>query len=264
MMEMLVTMVVTVILGAAVTKFYKDSYNTYSLQEQIADRNQNAHFLLSRFVEIMQQAGMTLPDTGWNVLAQSGGVVTIGSNPREAFHFVGVNPPSQQFIAVIDAEPFIASANTLLNTPYVLVDYVDPAKATVKIKLETSYGSKGFTKGVKNNATGLDSIYVATAVNLDVGDKIYGYREDQYLLSGSDMVMRPDGVAASDMVLAENIDSLGMTFRTESGTATTSWKLMRSVSITVRARTLRADPSLPKPGYRKITLPMNVILRNKV
>lgn len=263
-MELLVTMVVTVILGAAVTKFYKDSYRTYSLQEQVADRNQNAHFILNKFVEIMQQAGMTLPDTGWPVIKQAPGVVTIGSNPREGFHFEGLNPPSQQFISVIDASPFIASANSMLNTPYVLVDYADPARPTAKIKIQTNYNLLGFKNGVKDNPTGLDSIYVVNAVDLNVGDKIYGYREDQYLLSGSDLVMRPDGVAGSDMVLAENIDSLGMTFRTAAGTATTNWALMRSVSITVRARTQRADPRLPKPGYRKITLPMNVILRNKV
>jgi hypothetical protein len=105
---------------------------------------------------------------------------------------------------------------------------------------------------------------VTANVDLSLGDKIYGYREDQYLVVGGNLVVRPNGDAAGDMVLAENIDSLGFTFRTASGATTTEWKTMRSVSLAVRARTSTLDPRLKPPGYRKITLPMNVILRNKV
>lgn len=264
MVELMVTMVVAILLGIGVVRFYKDSYRTYSQQEQIADRNQNAHFTLSKFVEILQQAGSALPDSGWTVLKISGSVLTLGLNPRGAEQFNGVDTPFGNFIAVGDASLFASSGNVLLNTTNVLVDFQNPAKATVKMTIDAGYFSGGFSAGIKDNATGMDSIRVTAGVDLDVGDRIFGYREDQYLLSGSDLVIRPNGSVASEMVLAENIDSVGFTFRNDLGAVTTNWKLMRSASISVRARTEKPDPHLPPPGYHMITLPMNVILRNKI
>jgi hypothetical protein len=83
-------------------------------------------------------------------------------------------------------------------------------------------------------------------------------------LVSDSLIIRPGGNASLQVTLAENIDSLGITFRDSKGVAVTAWKSMRSASISVRARTTKSDPRLPAPGYRLITLPMNVIMRNKV
>ncbi len=265
MMELLVTMVVAVILGVTVVRFYKDSYHTYSMQEQIADRNQNAHFVLSKLVEVLQQAGSALPDSGWNVIRVSlGGVITIGINPRGAEQFNGQDTPLGPYIAVGNAAQFKNSSNSLINTTHVLIDYELAGKATDTAAIDKSYNSGGFAAGIKDNPTGMDSIKLKSDVDLDVGDKIYGYREDQYVLSSGDLIIRPNGDPTLDMVLAENIDSIGFTFKTQGGVITTNWNTMKSVSIVVRARTERVDSHLPPPGFHKISLPMNVLLRNKV
>jgi hypothetical protein len=188
----------------------------------------------------------------------------VGLNPRGAEQFNGQNTGSTQFIAVGDATLYTNTANVQLNTTHVLLDYANPTRATVRLTIDANYNSGGFVKGVKNNATGLDSIRVTSAVTLSVGDRIFGYREDWYFLSGGNLVVRPNGTASLQMVLAEGIDSLGITFRRSTGAVTTDWRLMRSASITVRARTEKPDPKLPPPGYRKISLPMNVILRNRI
>ncbi len=266
LVELTVTMVVAVILITALVRFYKDTYRTYSIQEEIADRNQNANYTLSKMVEVLQQAGSLLPDTasGWKVITIAGGNVRIGINPRGAMQFNGTAAGSSYFIPVGDATLFANTSNVLLNTTHVLIDYVAPGVAVLKDSIDQGYNTGGFVNGVKDNATGMDSIRVITAVALAIGDKVYGYREDVYALSGSDLVIRPSGNISAQMVLAENIDSLGITFLTNAGVTTTAWKTMRSAKITVRARTERPDPKLPAPGYRKITLPMNIILRNKV
>lgn len=264
LIEVLVALVIATILGAGLIRFYKDSYKTYSTQEQLAQRDQNAHFTLTRIAETLQQAGSVLPDTGWNVLRQSGDTLIVGLNPRGAEHFIGQAMASSNFIPVGDATKFANTANVMLNTTHALIDYANPATATARIAIDVAYNSGGFVSGVKNNATGLDSIRVVSAVTLSVGDRIFAYREDNYLLSGGHLVLRPNGDAAQQMVLAEYIDSLGITFRTSAGAATTAWSTMRSASITVRARTEKPDPKLPPPGYRKITLPMNIILRNRM
>ncbi|HKP96296.1 MAG TPA: prepilin-type N-terminal cleavage/methylation domain-containing protein [Fibrobacteria bacterium] len=264
LIEVLITMVVAVILGVATVRFYRDSYRTYSLQEQIADRNQNAHFTLNKLVELIQQAGTALPDTGWTVLSVSSGILTVGINPRGAEQFNGADAALSSFVPVSDASQFANTGNGFLNTTHVLIDYADPLVATRKVAIDVAYNTKGFVNGVKNNPAGMDSLRLAAAVTLSEGDRIFGYREDQYLLVGSDLVIRPNGVATKQMVLAQDIDMISCTFLNEAGSVTTNWKNMRSASIIVRARTEKPDPRLPAPGYHLISLPMNVILRNKV
>ncbi len=261
--EVLITLVIASILGAVVMRFYKDSYRTYSLQEQIADRNQNAHYTLSKLVEVLQSAGSDLPDAGWTVITVTGSTLTLGLNPRGADQFSETDPASSNFIAVNDASKFKDSNNVLLNTTHILVDYVNLATATAKAPIDLAYNSSGFIKGIKDNATGLDSIRITTPFDLSVGDKIYGYREDVYALSSNNLVIQPNGSTTNQMVLAENIDSIGYTFFDKAGTVTTTWANMSSVSITVRGRTEKSDPKYPGDGYRKITLTMNVRLRNK-
>lgn len=262
--EVVVGMVVATILVVALVRFYKDSYKAYSLSEQVAERDQNARFVVNKFVEVFQQAGSGLPDTGWAVLRMSGKTLIVGVNPRGGEHFVGQDASLNVAVAVSDAKKFANTANSLLNTTHVLIDYANPGDPTRKRAIDISADSGGFVKGIKDNPDDVDSIRLDTAVRLSVGDRIYAYREDHYLLNDSNLVIRPNGDAAAEMVLAENIDSLGFTFRDAKGVPTTVWKDMRSVSMVVRARTEKGDPKLPKPGYRKISLPMNIILRNRI
>lgn len=266
LIETLIAMVASVIIGVGVVRFYKDSYHAYSLQDQMQDRDQNAHFVVTRFTEIMQQAGSGLPDTGWTVVSQAAGVTTVAVNPRNAIQFVGTDTPNSQFIPISDATQWQSTGNVMLNVAYVLIDFADPAKAIIKRAIDTAYNVNGYVKGIKDMPAGMDTLRITLAVDLSVGDRVYGYREDQYLLAGTpktDLVLRPDGNAAAQMVLAENIDSLAFTFKDATGATTASWKSMRSAQITVRARTAISDPRVAG-GYRKITLPMNVILRNRL
>jgi Tfp pilus assembly protein PilW len=269
LIETLIAMVASVIIGIGVVRFYKDSYHAYSMQDQVQDRDQNAHFAVTRFTEIMQQAGSGLPDIGWPMITQTTVapiVTTVAVNPRNAIQFVGTDSPNSQFIPISDATQWKSTANVMLNIAHVLIDYTDPAKPIIERDIDTSYTQNGYQKGIKDMPAGMDTLRITNAVDLSVGDRVYGYREDQYLLAGSsktDLVLRPDGNTAAQMVLAENIDSLVFDFKDAAGKSTPTWSLMRSAQITVRARTAMSDPRL-KGGYRRITLPMNVILRNRL
>ena len=265
LIEVMIAVTVGVILGVVVVRFYRDSYHAYSLQDQVQERDQNAQFVVTRLTEILQQAGSGLPDTGWTIISQSGTVTTLAVNPSNAMQFISWNPGSSQFVAVSDATPWKTTGNVLLNFRYVLLDSAAP-KGCSKISMDTSYSDSGFVKGVKDNSSGLDSIRLTAAVDLSIGDKLYGYREDQYLLggtSGTNLIVRSDGNVATQMVLAENIEALTLTFKTAAGIATTTWKQMRSATLSVRARTAIFDPRI-SGGYRKITLPMNINLRNRL
>ncbi len=263
LLEVSIAIALSLGVGLIAHRFYRDSFHAYSMQEQIEERNQNANFTVSKLVEVMQQVGAGLPDTGWTTLTYSSGILKVGSNPTGVEQFVGNNPASMKYIRVDDASRFKSSTSPMLTPTHVLVKYASGA-TTLKFQIDTNFNDSSFIKGLKNNAAGYDSLRLTANVDLGVGDLVYGYREDHYLLTGDSLVVRPNGSLASQMVLAENIDSLGFTFRNSSGSATTIWKTMRSVSVSVRARTSKIDRHLKPPGYRKITLPMNVILRNKV
>jgi type II secretory pathway pseudopilin PulG len=262
LVELGIVAVLSLIVGVTVVRFYRDSYHTYSMQEQIEERNQNANFTVSKMVEIMQQAGAYLPDSGWAAIRDSSKIIILGSNPGEVTQFIGTNPSSSQFVRLDDVSTLRNSSQPLLTSTHILVDTLGTGKIG-KFAIDTNYGSNGFVKGLKDKASGGDSLRLVSAVDLRLGDWVYGYREDQYLISTDSLVIRPNGNKTFQMVLAENIDSLGFTFRDIKGNPTTLWKDMRSVSLVVRAKTSKRDPRIPKPGYHLITLPMNVILRNK-
>jgi prepilin-type N-terminal cleavage/methylation domain-containing protein len=263
LLEVLVVVAVSLILGIVVVRFYRDSYHTYSMQEQVEERNQNANFTVSKMVEVLQQAGSELPDTGWSVLKYSLGVLTVGANPKGVKHFVSGNPGSSNLVAINDASGLRSASQPLLNATHILLDSVG-AKGIKKYSIDTNCAASGFTNGLKVNDPGIDSVCLVDSIDLNTGDWVYGYREDQYLIATDSLVIRPNGDATQQIVLSENIDSLGLTFRNRSGTTDTLWKNMRSVSISVRAKTSKRDPRIPAPGFHFITLPMNVILRNKV
>jgi prepilin-type N-terminal cleavage/methylation domain-containing protein len=263
LVEMLVALVAGGLLIAGVVRFYRDSYHAYNLQDQIQERDQNAHFVATKFMEMLQQAGAGLPDSGWPVITRSGASTILAVNPRNALQFNGVAQSSSPFIPVSDASLWTNTGNVLLNVRYVLVDYADPAVPTRKYAIDRAYNARGFVAGVKDNPSGMDSIRITQDIDLAIGDRVYGYREDEYLIDGSDLVLRPDGNAATQMVIAENIDSLGFTFKDDNGLPTSSWRKMRSAHVSVRARTAARDPRITD-GYRKITVPMNVIMRNRI
>jgi prepilin-type N-terminal cleavage/methylation domain-containing protein len=263
LVEVMMAIVISSILGVTLIRFYKDSYRTYSQQEQVADRNLNGHYLVNKLVEVLQQAGSALPDTAWNVITVSGGTLTVAVNPRGAQELIAFDLPPSKRIPVSDASLYANTGNVMLNTNKVLIDYALAGKTSILCVIDQSLGSGGFVKGIKDTPTG-DTIAVQTVVDLSPGDKVFGYREDQYLLSGSDLIIRPDNNSAAQMVLAENIDSLGITFLNRAGGVTASWKTMKSASILVRARTEKKDPKLKPPNYHKISIPMNVMLRNKI
>lgn len=264
LVEMVIALVVASLVITASYRFLKDAYGSYNLQEQVAERDQNLNFVLNRFVELMQQAGAGLPDSGLNVIRREGNALVLAVNPRGAEHFQGSAAAASLFLGVGDAGPFRDPENPLQSATHVLIDYADPSRGISRVAIADGYGERGFVAGIKDNPDGLDSLRLASPVALSEGDRIYGYRELTFEVLDGNLVVRPDGSTGAALVLAENIDSLGFTFRDRNNRVTGSWRAMQTVSVTVRARTARPDLRLPAPGYRVSTASMNVNLRSRM
>ncbi len=150
LLEVMVVIIITLIAGAIVTRFYRDSYHTYSQQEQIEDRNQNANFTVSKMVEILQQVGANLPDSGWGTLTYSRGVLTLGSNPANMVQFNGSNQAYSKYIAVDDASHMRVDGQPLHSSTHILIDSVGSG-GVLKVAIDTNYNGGGFVKGIKDN-----------------------------------------------------------------------------------------------------------------
>lgn len=261
LIEVLVALAASAILLTVLTRFYKNSYSTYNMQEQITERNQNEYYTIKKLTEIIQQAGSALPDTGWDsvlTIAPSGSWTSsswlvVGNNPRGGSYFMATQAPgpgnlNKIPVPIKDSSFFFNGTDTVT---YVLVDYADPTLATVKARISSIK---------KDTVLGFDTIIVTPALlsQLDTGAIIYPYNTDSIGLSSNNLVL-------AGVVLAENIDSLSVKFyKMDGATLTTDWNSMRSAAFSVRARTAIPDPRYTLTGgYRKITDSMNVLMRNK-
>lgn len=93
------------------------------------------------------------------------------------------------------------------------------------------------------------------------GDAVASFVYSHYYLNGTNLCLDNDTT-----IIAENIDTLSITFLDTKGTPTMSWKNMRSVKMSVCTRTSIPDKKYTghSDHYRRITLHHEFRLRNKV
>lgn len=253
LIEITVALAVSGILVGGLAHFFKSFSRTFNVQEQITDRDLNAHYTVKRLSEVFMAAGANLPSKGWEIVGLPGGNpsdrVRLSVNPRGGIQYVA-NPLGGMELPVDDAKGF-AKASAVLVAPK---DQDDPL---YKVSIDVGYNANGFSNGVKAAGSGA-ILRMASALNLQAGDVAYAYAEEEYRLVGTNLML-------GDMVLAENIETLAITFLTSGQSATSQWSAMRSARVKIRARTRLPDPGIAEDGgYRKIELSTDVLLRNRI
>lgn len=254
LMEVTVALVASGILLVGLARFFKDFNRSYNNQEQVSDRDLNAHYAVKRLSEAVMSAGSGLPSTGWDIISlpdgNPGARLRLSVNPRGGVQYLTVDLVGKNEVAVEDAKGF-AKATAILTDPQ------NPLLPTLRVPIDVTYNSNGFVKGVRT--TGESAVLRLTgAVNLKVGDAIYAYDEEVYRLQSGSLTL-------NGMILAENIQSLAFTAYASNQTRTPLWSSMRSIRIQVTARTRNRDPNFSaNGGYRAIDLSMDVLLRNRL
>jgi Tfp pilus assembly protein PilW len=247
MVELLVTIVAGAIVILGVYRLLGQSLWSYNMQEQMTDMSQNATYTMKRLSEVLAEVGSYLPEKNYTV------VLFNAANPDSVCMRINKKSAKQAFSAVMSA--------------------------TAKIPVDSGNAFKGADSLVKRDTGGVvtvfkidsvkvsstpDTVYLkspATAAFIE-NDAVYATATTRYFLSGTNFCC--DTITN---VLAENIDSLAMTFYDSSHTATTDWAKMRSVAICVRGKTLSRDPKYKSPGfndgYHRLKLDMEIRLRNR-
>jgi hypothetical protein len=254
LVELTVALAVSGILTLGLVRFFKDFNHTFNLQEQVADRDLNAHYTVKRISEACMATGANLPSEGWTMIrmpeGNPGPRLTLSVNPRGGVQYLAV-PLVNALEAPID------DAKAFMKATAVLADPLAAGLPTSKVPIDVNYNSNGFVKGIKES--GKEAfLRLSEPHNLAAGDALYAYDEEDFRLQDGNLTL--DG-----QVLAENIQDLKFSLFTTSQALTTQWSAMRSAKIEVVARTRAPDPAYDQnEGYRTLKLSMDVLLRNRL
>ncbi len=253
LIEVVVALAASGILTVGLVRFFRDFNRSYNMQEQVGDRDMNAHYSVKRISEAFMGVGSNLPSEGWTMISlpegNPGARLLLSVNPRGGVQYLAAPLASAVEVPIDDPKAF-AKATAVLADPQPV------GIPTTKVAIDLGYNSDGYVKGVKEGPPAM--LRLASPVTLEIGDALYAYDEQDFRLQDGNLLL--DG-----NVLAENIQDLKFTMLTANQSVTNQWSAMRSAKIQVTARTRTADPGyVLNGGYRSLDLSMDVLLRNRL
>lgn len=253
LVEIIIAIAISSIILLSVTRLFSTSLNSYNLQDQFSDMNQNAKFTMKELSDILMQAGADMQlvnsdtlDKDTIIIPDSNKAVcsgfTIKINPRGGLFDIPQSLAPVCSIQVDDARKFLY-ANQLACIPNMAS--IAPVKIFSLLHCDTNTNYVAFSPQ--------DSF--------SQDDGICSFVYSHYYLKNLNLCLNNDTT-----VIAENIDSLTVTFIDRSGNNTSNWKNMRSAKIYVRARTARPDNGYKgySDHYHRVVLTNEFRLRNKI
>jgi prepilin-type N-terminal cleavage/methylation domain-containing protein len=254
LIEVIVAIGISSLLLLYLSRLFTASFTGYNLQEQLTDINQNAKFTIKELSDVLMQAGADLQlvniytqdrDT---IIKPDGGIAsckgfTIKVNPRGGIFQIPQkispavcsiqvdNASSFRYASMIGRVPGISSTLPFKNYTFIRYDSVS------------------------------NFVVFSPADSFFQGDAICSYVNNHYYLKGSNLCLDND-----TNVLAENLDSLSITFLDQNNVPTPKWAKMRSVQLYVCTKT--SIPDRKYNGYadhcHRAILTHVFRLRNKV
>ena len=137
LMEVAVALAASGILLVGLARFFKDFNRSFNTQEQVSDRDLNAHYAVKRLSEALMAAGSGLPSKDWNLLTLPGGNpgnrFILGVNPQGGVQYLPADIAGLVDVAVDDAKGFTKATA-------VLADPQDPGLPSFKVSIATAFG----------------------------------------------------------------------------------------------------------------------------
>jgi len=259
LIEILISLVISSILIAALYLTFTNNQKTYIVQEQVVDMQQNARIAADRMVREIRMAGfgnvsMVLPatfngKTFNNLLTPDNGLLT----------FVLANVS----LGTLTTQGAIGE-KTIIFTP-------DPNGDPDLNTGDRGYISIGGVESYKitsiiDNGTKTVTLNGALLYNHPVGTPIFGIRAITYqtvLSDGKPALSRDENLGLGGQLQADNIEALQFDYFDAGGNPTGNPANVRIVRLTLTARTERQDPDYKNgDGYRKRLLASNIHLLN--
>jgi type IV pilus assembly protein PilW len=256
LIELLVALVISGILVAAIYRTFLGQQKTYTVQEQVVDMQQNVRALINRMMREVRMAGfgnvsMVLP-------------VTTGGKTFN--NVVNLDTPAAGALTIVSA----TRSATLTGIPaanQVTVNSLTDAQGNTLFDLgDRKYVSIG---GVESyTITNIAGTTLTLSGNLtyyhQVNTPVFAIRAISYQVAAGTLLRDENtGQALADRSLADNIETLQFGYLDADGNPTANPLDIRIVQVTLRARTNDSDPEYKSDGgYRKRTIASNIRLRN--
>jgi len=262
LVELMIALMMSSILIAALYRTFIGQQKTYTVQEQVADMQQNVRVSIHRMMSEIRMAGFGNVN---NALGLSGGVNG----------FTQVITPNNNTLTIVGGFKQIKRDN---GDP-ILINSVgkDP---TGKNTLTLNYATDNFD-GAKHHFIsigGLESNTVASrsgsvlTLNLPLtlipraGTPIFKIQAITYVLGLSDgkkVLQRNENTGGGAFAVAENIENVQFEYFDANGNPTGSPSNIRMLKVTVTARTDMPDPEFTGgDGYRRRQIASNIYIRN--
>jgi type IV pilus assembly protein PilW len=262
LVELMIALMMSGILIAALYRTFIGQQKTYTVQEQVADMQQNVRVSIHRMMSEIRMAGFGNVN---NALGLSGGVNG----------FTQVITPNNNTISIVGG---FKQAKRDNGDP-ILINSVgkDP---TGKNTLTLNYATDNFD-GAKHqfiSIGGLESNTVASrsgsvlTLNLPLtlipraGTPIFKIQAITYDLGisdGKNVLRRNENTGGNPQPLAENIENVQFEYFDANGNPTGIPSNIRMVRVTVTARTDTSDPQFAGgDGYRRRQIASNIYVRN--
>lgn len=264
LIELLVSLVLSGILIAALYRTFIGQHKTYAVQEQVVDMQQNVRVAINRMMREIRMAGFG--NVG-DVLSLPGGVngftqrIIPGSN---AFgNTITIVGGFRQIKDPTTGDP-ITVISTTGNT-------ITLSKATDQFDGDAhKYISvDGIASYIVQSRLGSNLTLEPTPTN-PIGANIFKILAITYDLDLSDgkiVLRRNENTGGGSQPVAEHIETLQLRYTLEDGSESDSPadpSKIRMVKVTVTARTSMSDPEFKggEGGYRRRTIASNIQVRN--
>jgi len=275
LIELMIGMVITALLGAGVYRTFVGQQHTYEVQDQVVDVQQNVRMAISRVVRDVRMAGfgrITSEATGPDGMhGQYKNIV----NPN-GISGVTVVAAYQQ-VGTLLADAGSGATTIQISCPgvfdgngpkqYICINGTESHRVkkvdgnTVEFFSDNGNGNSGGGKVYDNHYAG-EPIFMVEALTFSIGTS-----------DGKTCLLRDDNLGGGPQPVAENIESLqfSYTVKNADGTLTVYSNVpgnlldqIRIVQVTIVAKTDQKDPQLSNvgDGYRRRTLTSRIQLRN--
>jgi len=253
---LMIALVISSILIAALYRVFITQQKTYIVQEQVVDMQQNARVGINRMMSEVRMAGFgsvgdVLGSGGVNGFTQT---ITPGAN---SITIVG----GFKQIRRDNGSPILissASGNTItLN--YATDDFDGTAHRFISIG------------GVESSTVLQRDVRVLTLgstlkINHPVGTPIFKIQAITFttgLSDGKSVLQRNENTGGGAQPLANNIENIQFEYFDAQGNPTANPANIRMVRVTITARTEKSDPGFKSgDGYRRRQIASNIYLRN--
>ena len=263
LIELLIALVISALLIAALYRTFIGQQKTYIVQEQVVDTQQNVRVAINKMMRDIRMAGFG--GVG-DVLSQVGGVngftgeITLTANSttivggfRQVSTLAAEAAGGQSQVTLAstaDASQFDGAAHHFISiggTESNIVSSRAGATLTLSNPLKLTYK-------------------ITDQLGNPVSVPIFKIQAITYLCGVSDgkpVLQRNENTGGGPQPLAENIENIQFEYFDANGALTVNPANIRMVRATVTARTDRADPDLKGgDGFRRRTIASNIHVRN--